>query len=113
MRVAKKRRTDDGASVLSEVTEGQRNIPKATYLEGNAPNDVEDDEDLRRKLRRKNHEFATINNNRADRRGRMLEEVKRFRVMISRPRAFTRGFKPRISDEVFNVSRVEGEFVWG
>ena len=111
-RVARKRKTDDWTSLLAEVTRGQNEIPNKSYLDEHAPNEVEGDEDLRATLRKKNQEFAEINKAARDKREQTLETAGQFRVMMDTGRRFVRGFKPRWSERVYKVSRLDGAFVF-
>jgi len=111
-RVARKRRTDDWADILEEVTKGQNAVPNQSYLEGNAPKDVEGNQDLRRRLRKKNLEFVEHNRDQAETRAQALQDAGQFRIMLSTGGRFTRGFKPRWSDHVYRVARIDGAFVY-
>ena len=110
-RVARRRRTDDWASILEEVTKGQNSIPNESYLEGKAPNQVAGDQELQKKLYEKNREYATHNAKRTEARAEKIEETQRFRVMTSAGGRFTRGFKPKWSDEIHTAAEVDGAFV--
>ena len=111
-RVSRKRGTDDWADLLAEVTRGQNEIPNKSYLDEHAPNEVEGDEDLRATLRKKNQEFEEINKAAREKRGQALETAGQFRVMMDTGRRFVRGFKPRWSDRVYRISRLDGAFVY-
>ena len=110
-RVARRRRTDDWAELLQQVTKGQNEIPNDDYLGGRAPNDVAGSSELQRKLYDKNLEFAKHNAERAEKRANKLEENQQFRVMTSAGGRFTRGFKPSWSSTVHRVASVDGAFV--
>jgi len=111
-RVARQRQTDDWASILASVTRGQNAIPNNSYLEGNAPNDVEHNNNLRKELREKNSEFAQHNRKAAEGRKTKLESAGQFRIMLDTGGRFTRGFKPKWSDKVYKLERVDGAFVY-
>ena len=111
-RVARRRRTDDWADILAEVTRGQNAVPNQNYLEGNAPNDVEANGALRKRLRAKNYEFAQHNKEEGAKRAETLQEAGKFRIMLDTGGRFTRGFKPRWSERVYTVGRTDGAFVY-
>ena len=111
-RVARRRGTDDWADILAEVTRGQNAIPNSDYLDDNAPNDVEGNERLRSELREKNKEFQEINKQAAEKRKTALEAAGQFRIMVDAGKRFQRGFKPRWSERVYKVGRIDGAFVY-
>ena len=111
-RVARRRKTDDWADILAEVTRGQNAIPNSDYLEGKAPKEVEDDEAFRRKLREKNKEFQEQNREAATKRAEVLESAGQFRIMLDSGGRFKRGFKPKWSERVYQLGRVDGAFVY-
>ena len=108
-RVARKQRTDDWASLLQKVTDGQNKLPNdGEYLKGIAPDEVADDDEIRAKLREKNAEYTQFNKERMEKRAAKLEEVGQFRAMTNRGGAFTRGFKPRYEGALQQVGAVKG-----
>ena len=108
-RVARKQRTNDWASLLQKVTEGQNKLPNdGEYLNGVAPDEVADDDAIRAKLREKNAEYSQFNKQRMEKRAAKLEEIGQFRAMTSRGGAFTRGFKPRYEGALRRVGEVKG-----
>ena len=111
-RVARRRQTDDWADILAEVTRGQNRIPNKSYLDGNAPEDVAANDDLRRRLRKKNLEFMEHNKTESEDRARALEEAGRFRIMLDTGGRFTRGFKPKWSERIHQLGRIDGAFVY-
>ena len=111
-RVARKRKTDDWADILADVTKGQNAVPNSNYLEGNAPKDVAGNDELRKRLRKKNLEFAQHNQEESEARGKVLEAAGQFRVMLDTGGRFTRGFKPKWSEKIYKLDRVDGAFVF-
>ena len=111
-RVARRRRTDDWASLVDAVTTGQNGVPNESYLEGKAPDEVEGDQELRKKLRAKNQEFREHNAKEAGDRAQALVEAGQFRVMLSAGGMFTRTFKPKWSEQVYKLDRVDGAFAY-
>ena len=108
-RVARKQRTNDWASLLQKVTDGHNKLPNdGEYLNGVAPDEVADDDDIKAKLRDKNAEYAQFNKERMQKRAAKLEDVGRFRAMSSRGGAFTRGFKPRYEGALRQAAEVKG-----
>ena len=110
-RDARRNATDDWASRLQKVTDGQNALPNDDYLEGAAPNGVQGSEDLIRHLKEKNFAFSEYNRVRAEKRGEKLEEAGRFRGMIDAGGWVTRGFKPRWGEAVLSVGGVDGAYV--
>ena len=105
-RDTRKLNTNDWASRLQKVTNGQNNIPNEDYLEGIAPSKVVDSKDLMTELRRKNQEFSLLNRQKAERRAAKLETAGQFRAMHSSGNIgglFTRNFKPRFEARVRQV----------
>ena len=102
--------TDDWASRLEKVTQGQNNNPIDEYLEGVAPAQVSTNSDLIRRLKEKNALYADFNHQRVEKRGQKLEEAGKFRGMEDMGGKFTRGFKPRFG-EVRQVKEVQGATV--
>ena len=62
--------------------------------------------------RKKNREFEEINKAAREKRGQALELAGKFRIMMDTGRRFVRGFKPRWSERVYTVSRLDGAFVY-
>ena len=52
------------------------------------------------------------NQSEAETRAQALQDAGQFRIMLSTGGRFTRGFKPRWSDRVYRVARVDGAFVY-
>ena len=102
--------TDDWASRLEKVTQGQNNNPIDEYLEGVAPAQVSTNSDLIRRLKEKIALYADFNHQRVEKRGQKLEEAGKFRGMEDMGGKFTRGFKPRFG-EVRQVKEVQGATV--
>ena len=95
-RVARKQRTNDWASLLQKVTDGQNKLPNdGEYLKGIVPDEVADNDEIRAKLQEKNAEYTQFNKERMEKRAAKLEGVGQFRAMTNRGGAFARGFKPR------------------
>ena len=102
--------TDDWASRLEKVTQGQNNNPIDEYLEGVPPAKVSTSPDLIRRLKEKNARYGDYNHQRVEKRGQKLEEAGQFRGMEDMGGKFTRGFKPRFG-EVRQVKEVQGATV--
>jgi len=102
--------TDDWASRLQKVTQGQNNNPIDEYLEGVAPAKVSTSTDLIELLKDKNARYSEHNQKRLEKRASKLEETGQFRGMEDMGGKFTRGFKPRFG-EVRKVSEVQGATV--
>ena len=102
--------TDDWASRLQKVTQGQNNNPIDEYLEGVAPAKVSTSTDLIELLKDKNARYSEHNQKRLEKRASKLEETGQFRGMEDMGGKFTRGFKPRFG-EVRKVSEVHGATV--
>ena len=105
-RDARRAKTDDWAERLDKVTDGQNKLPKEV-LDGKAPAAVEGDATLQRKLERKNAEFHQHNREEIQNREAALQAAGRFRIMLNRPVNFSRGFKPRWSDDVHVVATTD------
>jgi len=102
--------TDDWASRLEKVTQGQNNNPIDDYLEGVPPAQVSTSPDLIRRLKDKNAKYADYNHQRIEKRGQKLEDAGQFRGMEDMGGKFTRGFKPRFG-EVRQVKEIDGAVV--
>jgi len=102
--------TDDWASRLEKVTQGQNNNPIEEYLEGAPPAQVSTSPDLIRRLKEKNARYADYNHQRIEKRARTLEDAGQFRGMEDMGGKFTRGFKPRFG-QVRQVKEVQGATV--
>jgi len=102
--------TDDWASRLEKVTQGQNNNPIDDYLEGVPPAKVSTSPDLIELLKEKNARYSEYNHRRVEKRGQKLEETGQFRGMEDVGGKFTRGFKPRFG-EVRKVKEVQGATV--
>ena len=81
VRDTRKVATNDWASRLEKVTQGQNNNPIDEYLEGVAPAQVSTNSDLIRRLKEKNARYADFNHQRVEKRGQKLEEAGKFRGM--------------------------------
>ncbi len=81
MRDTRKVGTDDWASRLQKVTQGQNNNPIDEYLEGTAPAQVSTNPELIRRLKEKNARYADYNHGRVEKRARTLEDAGQFRGM--------------------------------
>ena len=73
-------------------------------MDGIAPNQVADDDEIRAKLREKNAEYRQLNTERASK----LQHAGQFRMMPSRGGIHTRGFKPRYEGTLRRVEEVKG-----
>jgi len=102
--------TDDWASRLEKVTQGQNNNPIDDYLEGVPPAKVGTSPDLIRLLKDKNARYSEYNSRRVEKRANKLEETGQFRGMEDMGGKFTRGFKPKFG-EVRQVKEVQGATV--
>ena len=110
VRDTRKLGTDDWASRLQKVTQGQNNNPIDEYLEGQTPASVSANSDLITLLKDKNARYADFNQKRVEKRAHQIEDAGQLRPMESRGGAFTRGFKPRYG-EVRKVDGVQGATV--
>ena len=109
VRDTRKAGTNDWASRLQKVTKGQNALPnEGDYLDGIAPNQVADDDEIRAKLREKNAEYRQLNTERSDKRASKLQQAGQFRKMTSRGGIHTRGFKPRYEGTLRRVEEVKG-----
>lgn len=111
VRVARKKRTDDWASILDAVVQGQNKLPNDSYLEGETPASVPGDQAQIDYLRKKNIEFIKHNEQLRETRQDKLEDKGSFRVSIPKAAHFSRGFKPSWSQEVYKVDTVDGHTV--
>ena len=102
--------TDDWASRLEKVTQGQNNNPIEEYLEGMPPSNVKNNPELVRVLKEKNASYSDLNHNRMEKRAQRLEDTGQFRIMESTGGKFTRGFKPKFG-EVRKVQDIQGALV--
>ena len=102
--------TDDWASRLQKVTQGQNNNPIDEYLEGVPPAKVSTNPDLISLLKDKNARYADYNQRRIEKRGQKIENAGQFRIMEDMGGKFTRGFKPRFG-EVRQVREMQGAVV--
>ena len=67
VRGTRKAGTNDWASRLQKVTKGQHDLPSdGEYLNGAAPDEVADNDELRAKLRKKNAEYAQFKKERLE-----------------------------------------------
>jgi hypothetical protein len=81
VRDTRKAGTDDWASRLEKVTQGQNNNPIDDYLEGVPPAKVSTNPDLIRLLKDKNARYSEYNHSRVEKRGQKLEDAGQFRGM--------------------------------
>ena len=101
--------TNDWASRLQKVTDGQNKLPNdGEYLNGIAPGQVADDDEIRARLRKTNAEYAHFNEARMEKRATNLGGAGQFPAMASARGKFTRGFKPRYEGTLRQVSKVTG-----
>ena len=108
VRDTRKLGTNDWASRLEKVTAGENNNPIDEYLEGQAPADVKQNKDLNFTLKKKNAEYASLNQERIKKRALALEEAKQFRPEQDRGEKFhRRGFKPTFG-QMKQVKEVRG-----
>ena len=56
-RVARKKQSNDWASLLPTVTKGQNGLPNEHYLDGDNPKKARTDKELEKELIKKNQEF--------------------------------------------------------
>ena len=73
--------TDDWASRLQKVTQGQNNNPIDEYLEGVPPAKVSTNPDLINLLKDKNARYADYNQRRIEKRGQKIENAGQFGIM--------------------------------
>ena len=102
--------TDDWASRLQKVTQGQNNNPIDEYLEGMPPSNVRNNPDLIQVLKEKNVGYSKYNHKRVEKRAAKIEETGQFRIMEDMGGKFTRGFKPKFG-EVRQVKEMQGATV--
>ena len=110
MRDTRKVGTDDWASRLQKVTQGQNNNPIDEYLEGMPPSNVRNNPDLIQVLKEKNAGYSKYNHKRVEKRAAKIEETGQFRIMEDMGGKFTRGFKPKFG-EVRQVKEMQGATV--
>ena len=67
--------TDDWASRLEKVTQGQNNNPIDEYLEGVAPAQVNTNPDIIRRLKEKNARYSDYNHQRVAKRAAKIEDT--------------------------------------
>ena len=72
----RKQGTNDWASRLWEVTNGQNSVPNEAYLDGSAPKSVKDDETLMFDLCKKSAEFLATNQRKMMQRAGKLENTR-------------------------------------
>ena len=111
VRVARKKQTNDWASILDAVVQGQNKLPNDSYLEGETPASVPGDQTQIAHLQEKNIEFIKHNEQLRQNRQDKLEDKGSFRVAIPKAVHFSRGFKPSWSQEVHKVVTVDGHVV--
>ena len=102
--------TDDWASRLGKVTQGQNNNPIDEYLEGFTPAQVSSKPDLIKRLKGKNARYSDFNHQRVEKRAAKIEDTGQFRIMEDMGGKFTRGFKPKFG-EVRQVKEIQGATV--
>ena len=110
-RVMRKKRSDDWAGLLPEVTKGQNSLPSKYYLDGTTPAKLRGSEALQEKFEEKNAQFDVEVDRLMEARQKALEDAGLFRVRLP-PKAFQRVFKPRWEERVRVVDRVEREHVY-
>ena len=94
-RDVRKAQTDNWASRLAKVTNGQNNAPKPDYLNDREPNEVNTSLDMQNMLEKKNEEFTEINKKQITERGKKLEEAGKYRTLLNRGN-FARGWQPKM-----------------
>lgn len=102
--------TNDWASRLQKVTQGQNNNPIEEYLEGMPPSNVRNNPDLIDLLKQKNLQYSEHNRKKIEKRAQAIEDAGRFRIMENKGGNFTRGFKPRFG-EIREVQQISGAIV--
>jgi len=107
VRDTRKLGTNDWSSRLQKVTAVENNSPIDEYLEGQAPADVKQNKDLIFTLKKKNAEYAALNQERIKKRAIALEEAGQFRPEQDRGGKFNRGFKPTFG-ELKQVRELQG-----
>ncbi len=108
VRVARRSGHDDWSAVLQKVVDGQNALPNKEYLEGQSPNDVEHNQDLREHLMEINSEFSGINQANAAKRRSRLEDAGGFRApVVGRAGPTQRAWKPRFEPDVREIKAVE------
>ena len=107
-RDTRKQNTNDWASRLKKVTQGQNSLPNADYLEGVAPNDVKKDDDLKFDLFKKNAEFLASNQRNMIKRADKLQQAGSFRATEKIGGKFARAWKPRFESTVREIDEIKG-----
>ena len=102
----RKTQTDNWASRLAKVTNGQNNTPKSDYLNGGEPNEVTTSLRMQNMLEEKNEKFTELNKKQIAERGKKLEEAGKYRTLLNRSK-FSRGWQPNWSDGLKTVASVD------
>ena len=91
VRDTRKAGTNDWASRLQKVTQGQMisQMMEKMCTVPPPPNEVADNDELKAKLRKKNAEYAQFNKERSEKRASKIEEAGQFRARASRGGAVT------------------------
>ena len=110
-RVMRQSLNDDWNDVLQKVVRGQNNIPNKEYLEGQTPESVEGNPQLREHLKEKNGEFSKINQTNATNRRGKLENAGGFLVPTVTDGPVHRGWKPNFDDKVHVIKEVTNNTV--
>ena len=94
------------AKALEKVVRGQNAAPNQ-HLYGSAPNDVKDNKVLQFRLKEQGADDTAHNVDINEKRAKQLERSGAYRIEepVSK---FERSFKPRFSDKVHQVDRIEG-----
>ena len=109
-RVARKKQSNDWASLLPAVTKGQNGLPNEHYLDGDNPRKARTDKELEKELIKKNQEFDKEVEELKEKRRKALETAGNFRTRMPHE-TFTRVFKPKWSADTRSVAGVEGAYV--
>ena len=110
-RVARKKQSNDWASLLPTVTKGQNGLPNEHYLDGDNPKKARTDKELEKELIKKNQEFDKEVEELKEKRRKALDQAGNFRTRMPQE-TFTRIFKPKWSADTRTVAQVEGAYVY-
>ena len=113
-RVMRQSGNDDWNDVLQKVVRGQNQIPNNEYLEGQNPESVEGNAELRNYLKEKNREFTQINQANAEKRRGKLDNAGGFLVPVAAVGGPSqRGWKPNFDNKVHVIKELTGNTVVG
>ena len=107
-RVLVAKRTEDWADALPGVVRGLNRTPHSSLPGDVAPDDVEGNKVVQFFLMWRAGEVLQRNARLIEARGKRLLRDGAFRVELPQPKHFGRAYKPRYSDTVHLVARVEG-----